>query len=125
MGNATRWVDDDEARARLAQHAVAFVFRQPHEEIAARTRRSKAAALARQTAMYLTHIAFGMSLARVAAAFGRDRTTVSHACHVVEDRREDPGFDAYLDDLEAFLRAAPSPRPARSPGRFACVEADA
>lgn len=115
MGMVKRGMDEDEARARLAQHAVAFVFRQPHEEIAARTRRSKGAAFARQTAMYLTHVAFGMSLARVAAAFGRDRTTVSHACHVVEDRREDPSFDAYLEDLEAFLRAVPAPAPAAAP----------
>ncbi len=110
MGNREqRAVEDDRARARLVQHAVAFAFRQPLEEIAAPTRRSKDAALARQTAMYLSHIAFGMSLARVAAAFHRDRTTVSHACHVIEDRREDPRFDAHLDRLEAFLRSAPDP----------------
>lgn len=100
---------DDAARARLVQQAVAFVFREPVEEIAAPTRRSKKTAFARQVAMYLTHVAFGMSLSRVAMAFGRDRTTVAHACQLIETRRDDPKFDAHLDDLEGFLRAAPPP----------------
>ncbi len=97
----------DLAHARLAQHAAAFAFDQPVEEIAAATRRSKSAALARQIAMYLTHVAFGVPISRVAVAFDRDRTTVTHACQLVEDRRDDPSFDAALEALEAFLRAAP------------------
>jgi len=99
----------DVARARLTQQAVAFVFGEVMEEIAARTRRSKQAAHARQAAMYLTHIAFGMSYGRVANAFGRDRSTVAYACRVIEDRRDDQDFDAHLDTLEEFLRAAPPP----------------
>ncbi|MCG8441941.1 MAG: chromosomal replication initiator DnaA [Caulobacterales bacterium] len=92
----------------MAQQAVAFVFGLPVEEIAAATRRSKSAALARQSAMYLTHIAFGLNFARVADAFGRDRTTVAHACQVIEERRDDPEFDTCIENLESFLRAAPA-----------------
>ena len=99
----------DVTRARLVQQAVAFTFGERFEDIAAPTRRTRAAAHARQTAMYLAHIAFGMSLGRVANAFGRDRSTVAHACRVIEDRREDDAFDDRLDRLEEFLRAAPSP----------------
>lgn len=102
----------DAARARLAQQAVAFAFGERYEEIAAPTRRTRNAAHARQTAMYLAHVAFGMSLGRVAQAFGRDRSTVAYACRVIEDRREDGDFDDCLDQLEEFLRAAP-PRPNR------------
>jgi chromosomal replication initiation ATPase DnaA len=98
----------DRARARLARQAVAFAFDERVEEIAAPTRRTRAAAYARQTAMYLSHVAFGMSLGRVALAFGRDRSTVAHACRVIEDRREDDDFDDCLDRLEEFLRAAPA-----------------
>ena len=103
----------DVARAKLAQQAVAFAFGEAVEEIAAPTRRTRTAAHARQTAMYLAHISFGMSLARVAYAFGRDRSTVAHACRVTEDRREDAAFDVRLEQLEAFLSAAPpeGPRP--------------
>jgi hypothetical protein len=32
--------------------------------------------------------------------FGRDRTTVAHACLIVEDRRDDPVFDRILELLE-------------------------
>jgi len=109
----------DVAKAKLTQQAVAFVFGEVVEEIAARTRRSKQAAHARQAAMYLTHIAFGMSYGRVANAFGRDRSTVAYACRVIEDRRDDHAFDAHLDTLEEFLRAAPPPdhgRPGEAEG---------
>ncbi|MEE2567352.1 helix-turn-helix domain-containing protein [Hyphobacterium marinum] len=101
----------DAPRARLVREAVAYAFNVSPDEMIAPTRRSSSVALARQVAMYLTHVAFELSLSQVAVFFGRDRTTASHACHVVEDRRDDPEFDACLDRLEGFLRAAPEPGP--------------
>jgi Bacterial dnaA protein helix-turn-helix len=61
------------------------------------------AAFARQTAMYLAHVHFGLSLSQVGRNFGRDRTTVSHACACVEDSRDDPKFERVLACLEAAL----------------------
>lgn len=61
------------------------------------------AAKARQLAMYLMHVAMGQSLTAVGEAFGRDRTTVSYACGLIEDMRDDPAFDHDLDRLEALL----------------------
>lgn len=61
--------------------------------------------------MYLCPTGFGLNLARVANAFGRDRSTVAHACHAVEDRREEPHFDLWISALEAMLRRAPGPQP--------------
>jgi chromosomal replication initiation ATPase DnaA len=117
---------NDVARARLALHAVAFVFDEEVDDIAAPTRRTRAASRARQTAMYLAHIAFGMSLGRVALAFGRDRSTVAYACRIIEDQREDGTFDDCLDRLEEFLRAAPPlpPRPSHPPNSHG-LKADA
>jgi chromosomal replication initiation ATPase DnaA len=100
---------DDVARARLAQSAVAYAFSVPLDEMEAPTRRSREAAFARQVAMYLAHVAFELSLSRVALAFGRDRSTAAHACHRVEDERDNQLFDRHLDALEACLRAAPRP----------------
>ena len=60
----------------------------------------RAAAFARQIAMYLAHVGFGLSMAEVGKAFGRDRTTVVHACHLIEDRRDERRFDDLLDQLE-------------------------
>ena len=60
-------------------------------------------AFARQLAMYLVHILLGRSLTEVGAVFGRDRTTVAHACALIEDMREKRRFDAEVDHLETLI----------------------
>ncbi|MFW6412857.1 MAG: helix-turn-helix domain-containing protein [Oceanicaulis sp.] len=100
---------EDRAKARLALQTVAYAMGVAPEDIARPTRGSARAAFARQVAMYLAHVAFEMSLQRAAQAFGRDRSTAAYACHRIEDRRDDAEFDAFLDELEACLRAAPRP----------------
>ena len=62
--------------------------------------------LARQLAMYLMHVELGRKYAEVGRMFGRDRTTVSHACAVIEDLREDARFDAEVEAMEAAIRAS-------------------
>lgn len=74
-------------------------------------------AQARQIAMYLTHVSFGVTLSEVGRVFGRDRTTASHACHVIEDRREDEVFDACLQRIEAALTGLAPRSPRGEPGR--------
>ncbi|KKB10222.1 hypothetical protein VE26_02995 [Devosia chinhatensis] len=64
------------------------------------------AARARQLAMYLAHVVLGQSLTSVGQAFGRDRTTVSYACALIEDLRDDPAFDADVSRLEQLLETA-------------------
>lgn len=98
----------DAACARFACDAASFALGCP-ENLLMAGRGGFHAAQARQVAMYLTHVAFGMSLQRVGTAFARDRSTVAHACHLIEDRRDDAAFDNLLDQLEASLRAAPVP----------------
>lgn len=61
-------------------------------------------ALARQLAMYLMHVVLGRIYLDVGRFFGRDRTTVSHACAVIEDMRDDPQFDAEVARLERRLQ---------------------
>ena len=93
------------AGARLAEAATAAAAGIPLARLRAANRGRKPIALARQTAMYLAHIAFGFSLTRVGICFGRDRTTVRHACALIEDRRDDPGLEFGLTALEAALLA--------------------
>ena len=62
-----------------------------------------AVALARQTAMYLAHVTCSQNQSDVGEAFGRDRTTVAHACMTIEDRRDDEAFDQRLQTMEARL----------------------
>lgn len=104
----------DEAAARLAAGVAAFALELSTEEVLSLQRGSAAVAFARQVAVYLCHTAFEMSLARVAVAFGRDRSTVAHACHLIEDRRDEAHFDIWIGSLEAMLREAPAPAPAMS-----------
>ena len=54
----------------------------------------------RQIAMYVCHVAYSMPQAEIALVFGRDRSTVRHACHIVEDRRDDPAFDTLVSIIE-------------------------
>ncbi|WP_246664922.1 helix-turn-helix domain-containing protein [Neorhizobium sp. P12A] len=57
----------------------------------------------RQIAMYVCHVALQIPLHEIGLAFGRDRTTVGHACHVVEDRRDDPAFDDFVAAVERIV----------------------
>ena len=99
----------DDAAARLSAGVASYALSAPVRAVLAPTRGSADVALARKVAMYLCHVAFEFSLTRVAAAFRRDRSTVAHACHYVEDRREDPAFDLWISGLEELLRDTPVP----------------
>jgi chromosomal replication initiation ATPase DnaA len=65
---------------------------------------------ARQIAMYLCHVVLGRTQDVVGELFGRDRTTVSHACVQIEMQRErDLALDAelMLAESEEWLQPAP------------------
>ena len=89
-----------EQLCELIAIAVAAAFAVSLAEMFATTRRPRAVALARQSAMYLAHVVFGLTLTEVGRAFGRDRTTAAYACELVEEKRDDPVFDSILASLE-------------------------
>lgn len=60
-----------------------------------------AAAAARQVAMYLVHVVLGRPQDVVGEIFGRQRTTVHHACRSVEDLRDFPAIDDQLCRIES------------------------
>jgi chromosomal replication initiation ATPase DnaA len=93
---------DPDAAALLA--LVAKDQQVPLPLLLHRSRCRARVAATRQLAMYLMNVVLGRSLTEVGEFFGRDRTTVSHACGLIEDRRDDAGFDAELDRLEAEIR---------------------
>ncbi|MBZ0216225.1 MAG: hypothetical protein K8F25_06730 [Fimbriimonadaceae bacterium] len=97
----------DEAWRGVAQiigTIVASAFRVPLADIRSPNSGCATVASARQVALYLVHVGFGLTFTQTGHLFGRDRTTVSHACRAVEERREDPDFDACLDYLEIASR---------------------
>lgn len=71
-----------------------------------KSRGRKSTARARQLAMYLSHVVLGRSLMEIGEVFGRDRTTVSHACAVIEDLRDDRTFDEEVSALEEMIESA-------------------
>jgi hypothetical protein len=84
----------------LIGEAVALAFAVPADELRAPSRRTAGVAFARQSAMYLAHVALGLNCNTVGRMFRRDRTTVAYACQLVEQRRDDPDIDRLLDMLE-------------------------
>lgn len=101
---------DDDAAARLSAEVASYALSVPADEVLSANRGSAEVAFARQVAIYLCHVGFEFSLARVASAFGRDRSTIAHACHAIEDRRDDAQFDLWISRLEAMVQDAPPPQ---------------
>ena len=90
--------------ARMSKEIVCEAYGLPHAEVLSRDRGGGHAALARQIAMYLCHVVGQLTLYEVAALFDRERSTISHACINIEDRRDSPIFDLQLDYMEKRLR---------------------
>ncbi len=94
----------DRNRAELSS-IVAAAFDVAASEMRSPTRGRAKVALARQAALYLAHVVLGLTLSDAGRLYGRDRTTAAHACRLIEDRRDEPGFDALLALLEDMVRA--------------------
>ena len=59
----------------------------------------------RQIAMYVCHVALSLSVDDIAGSFGRERSTVAHACHLVEDRRDNPAYEDFISAVERMVAA--------------------
>ncbi len=79
----------------------------PVEEVRKPTRGRPLVARTRQVAVHLAHSVFALTHKQLAVEFGRDRSTVKHACQQIEQLREDNAeFDSTLRWMEALLRRA-------------------
>lgn len=105
----------------LVTLCVARDFGLAQDDLLARMRGAPRVAFARQVAIYLAHVGFGLSFAAIGRLFQRDRTTVAHACRVIEDRRDDRDLDRRLTALERACRrsrqGAGRPRKVAEPSR--------
>ena len=97
-------VPPSERVLRFVTLCVARDFGLDPADLLAHTRGAPRAAFARQAAIYLAHVGFGLSFAAGGRLFHRDRTTVAHACRVIEDRRDDRELDRRLTVLERACR---------------------
>jgi Bacterial dnaA protein helix-turn-helix len=88
----------------IIEQAAAHAFDIEPELLSFPSRGRARTALARQVAMYIAHVGLSLSLTQVGQLFDRDRTTVAHACEVVEQRRDDVAFDRAITLLERVIR---------------------
>ena len=104
--------EEDRRIARGAAALLAFAFDLPPEVFFRPSRGRAVEAEARalwmvvlRRATVLEEGAEPLSVGRIAAAIGRDRSTVSHALHSVEaDCEEDPDLDAFLSHYARLTR---------------------
>ena len=91
---------------RFVVRLVAFAAQVSPDEILSRGRGTTEASGARHLAMYLLHTKLSLPFAVIAKLFGRDRTTVAHACSAIEDLRDIPERDDFVGELESMLELA-------------------
>lgn len=84
---------------------LSVFFQVSLKELRSAERGNNHVARIRQFGMYIAHTMFGLSMSEVANAFGRERTTVKHACHLIEDMRENEKFDRNVSDFEYLVRS--------------------
>lgn len=60
----------------------------------------------RQIGMYVANVVLGINMTMIGQGFGRNKSTVIHACHLIEDMRDDDEFDRLVAKLEAITHAA-------------------
>ncbi|MEO3387864.1 helix-turn-helix domain-containing protein [Mesorhizobium sp. CAU 1741] len=85
---------------------VAAMFNVSSKELREPGRSVLSVSRVRQIAMYVTHVELGISMRDVGEGFRRDRTTVLHACHQIEDLRDDDEFDGIVARVERMVGAA-------------------
>ncbi len=90
-------------RCRVVRQLTAEMVMLVGERVPLRRDRRRTSCHVRQISMYVCHVVLQISLTDIGYAFRRDRTTVSHACHVVEDRRDDPAFDDFIASVERVI----------------------
>ncbi len=88
---------------------LAACFSVSSKELRSQERATACISRIRQVGMYISHVALGLNMKEVAIGFCRDRSTVVHACHLIEDLRDDPDFDKICATVERIACAAFSP----------------
>ena len=90
----------DPRQARCICVAVALVvgaaFEVPVFRLFSPSRGAGEVAFARHVAMYIAHVELGLPMQRVGEGFGRNRTTVAHACRRIEESRDSWQLDRLI-----------------------------
>lgn len=99
-----------EARAIALCDAIidltAIFFNVSSRDLRSSGRTSNPVSRVRQIGMYVGHVTLGLKMTEVGAGFGRDKSTVVHACHTIEDMRDDEDFDLIVARVERLVSVA-------------------
>lgn len=85
---------------------IAALFNVSGRDLRSPERCTVGVARVRQIGMYVAHVVLCLNMTEVGRGFGRDRTTVQYACHLIEDMRDDPEFDHIVSVTEQVVAAA-------------------
>lgn len=85
---------------------MAALFSVSGRQLRSPKRHGRSVSRVRQVGMYIAHTTLGLRMAAVAAGFGRDKSTVMYACHLVEDMRDDIEFDRIVGRAERVVCVA-------------------
>ena len=93
----------DRLLATFVNQMVASAFDLPSEKLLRYERGNANAARARQISIYLMHTVLSFPLSKISRIYNKDRTTIGHACRVVEDLRDGSSFDCRILELEQTI----------------------
>ncbi len=89
---------------RFAETATVAALRVPWPGLKNPSRGRRRESQARQVAIYLPHLIWGLDFMDLSRMTGRERTTVRHACRCVATARGRASFDRQLSILEQAIR---------------------
>lgn len=98
----------DTTFAHISVAMAGLAFGISYRDVFQKSRTDSQSVFIRQLAMYLMVTMRDMNATHVGRVFGRDRTTVSYACGVIESQRDDPVFEAKLLAIEDIFAAVQS-----------------
>ncbi|MEM9329954.1 MAG: helix-turn-helix domain-containing protein [Pseudomonadota bacterium] len=108
IGNKAEETKTEEQKSDLVIRAtiqiVAVAFELDPDALLKPQRGSAKIARSRQVSCYLLHTSLSLPLVEIGKIFGKDRTTIGHACRLVEDLRDEPSFDDRIVELEKTIR---------------------
>jgi len=96
-------IEKKQLLAQFVNQMVAATVDLPPEKLLQCNRGKASAARARQISIYLMHTTLSFSYTEIGKIYSKDRTTISHACHVIEDLRDNESFDLKLNRLERMI----------------------
>lgn len=57
----------------------------------------------RHVTIYVSNVALGISMRQLAKMFNLNRSTIAYACRTIEERRDNPDYDRFIEATERMV----------------------